>query len=186
SIVRPPTEQSWIAYYVAVGQDAMANAQQLALAIAFLPHQAAVSADAIVRTLVRLFVTNRNLLEWQTASQVERAMSRGSVWEVWRKMWPVGALCAAIIALLLLHVRTAGGIQSAEPRFELALATIPLLALWLASPNIAEALSHPAIPGEVRLGDSERKAALRYAKLHWAFFEQFVTEETQWLSPDNF
>ena len=44
----------WRAYYAAVGRDAATSMQQLALAIAFLPHQAWVSVDAIVRTLWRL------------------------------------------------------------------------------------------------------------------------------------
>src|SRR5262249_25019355 len=28
--------------------------------------------------------------------------------------------------------------------------------------------------------------ALRYALLHWRFFDRFVTQETNWLAPDNF
>ena len=27
---------------------------------------------------------------------------------------------------------------------------------------------------------------MRYALLHWRFFERFVTETTHWLAPDNF
>ena len=44
----------------------------LALAIVFLPHQAWASVDAIVRTLWRMAVSRRHLLQWQTASQIER------------------------------------------------------------------------------------------------------------------
>ena len=184
--IRPPKDQSWTAYYVAVGQDAVANAQQFALAAAFLLHQAVVSADAIIRTIARLYFTKRNLLEWQTASQVERAMGSGSAREVWRKMWPVVAMCAVIAALALSHDAMLEATAGDEARFRFVLATFPLLLLWLSSPSIAAALSHPAIPGEVRLTEPERKAALRYAKLHWTYFEKFVTEETQWLAPDNF
>src|SRR5690606_40170304 len=52
--LRPPLDRSWRAYYGSVGRDAQTAVQQLALATAFLPHQAWVSADAIVRTLWRL------------------------------------------------------------------------------------------------------------------------------------
>ena len=38
--LRPPRDQSWRAYYLAVGRDAMTNAQQFVLAVIFLPHQA--------------------------------------------------------------------------------------------------------------------------------------------------
>src|SRR6476619_6052428 len=88
AIVRPPIDQSWLAYYAAVGRDALVSVQQFVLAVTFLPHQAVVSTDAIVRTIVRLKFTKQKLLEWQTASQVERALSRSRV-EVWRRMGPV-------------------------------------------------------------------------------------------------
>ena len=73
--VRLPRSKSWRAYYMAVGRDAVTSAQQAALAITFLPHQAWLSADAIGRTLWRLGVSRRNLLEWQTASRTERAVA---------------------------------------------------------------------------------------------------------------
>jgi len=185
SLIRPPRDQSWLAYYVAVGRDAITNFQQFGLAVVFLPHQAAVSADAIVRTLYRLWISHRNLLEWQTASQVERALGVGSLLEMWRKLWTVIALCLVLGILVGLHVTIGSGATSSE-RFVFVLATLPLILVWLASPSIAFALSRPAILGEIHLTETERQAALRYARLHWTFFEKFVTEETQWLAPDNF
>jgi cyclic beta-1,2-glucan synthetase len=185
SLLRPPRDQSWLAYYIAVGRDAITNAQQFILAVVFLPHQAVVSADAILRTLYRLFISRRNLLEWQTASQVERALGVGSQLETWRKMWPVTALCIVLGLLIGLHV-TVGPAASPAQRFLFVLGTLPLILVWVASPSIAFALSRPAILGEIHLTDSERQAALRYAKLHWDFFEKFITEDTHWLAPDNF
>jgi cyclic beta-1,2-glucan synthetase len=182
SIIRPPRDQSWLAYYAAVFRDAGVNTQQWALAVAFLPHQAFVSADAIARTLVRLTVTRRNLLEWQTASQVERAMAVGSKREVWRRMWPVTALSFALLVFVIL--RTAN-LEETSQLIGLV-STVPLLALWMISPFIAHRLSGPAIAPELRLTEVERQSAVRYARLHWQFFEQFVSEGTQWLAPDNF
>jgi len=184
SLARPPRDQSWLAYYIAVGRDAMTNAQQFALAVVFLPHQAVVSMDAIIRTLYRLFISKKKLLEWQTASQVERALGAGSQLEHWRKMWPVEALCLVLGAAIALHVTV--GADSSDERFMFVMGTFSLLLVWVSGPSIAFALSKPAILGEVHLTEVERKAALRYAKLHWAYFEEFVTEETHWLASDNF
>ena len=183
SVLRPPHDQSWLAYYAAVARDAGVNAQQWALTVAFLPHQAAVSTDAIVRTLIRLLITKRNLLEWQTASQVERAMASGSQREIWKRMWPVAAISTVLLAAVLFFSETG---SYAEPHILLLAGTIPLLAFWLSSPALAHVLSSPAMPPELRLSGTERQAALRYAQLHWQYFEKFVTEETQWLAPDNF
>jgi len=184
SLLRPPRDQSWLAYYIAVGRDAITNAQQFSLAVVFLPHQAAVSADAIFRTLYRLFASRKKLLEWQTASQVERALGTGSRLEMWRKMWPVAALCTGLAVAIALHVTVGAG--SPDERFVFVMSTFSLLLVWMASPLIAFALSQPAILGEVHLTEIERKAAVRYAKLHWGYFEEFVTAQTHWLAPDNF
>ncbi|CAN5666111.1 hypothetical protein BH23GEM1_BH23GEM1_00170 [soil metagenome] len=189
--VRPPSDQSWTAYYAAVWRDWMVSVQQVVLAIVFLPHQAVISADAIIRTLGRLAVSKRNLLEWQTASQVERTMGGGQT-EVWRKMWPVPAMSLAFAAALVIAPSVllpgVGGVHAAGsltdiPTFIVALTT---LGLWTISPAIASALSAPAVPRAVHLTEGERQAAFRYARLHWHFFERFVTEETHGLAPDNF
>ncbi|MGH7720389.1 MAG: hypothetical protein ACREON_16285, partial [Gemmatimonadaceae bacterium] len=99
AVARPPLDKSWRAYYSAVGHDAVTSAKQVALAVVFLPHQAWVSADAILRTLWRLAVSKRNLLEWQTASQTERVIT-SSAREVWRTMRPAVAASAAILLVV--------------------------------------------------------------------------------------
>ncbi len=171
AVVRPPRDKSWRGYYASVGRDAITSAQQLGLAYAFLPHQAAVAVDAIARTMFRLMISRRQLLEWVSASQVERreATARQASW---RRM--AGALAIAILVLAL-----------AAWRGDLVWA-FPLAVLWLASPAIAQLLLRPPAQREIRLTPAERAAALRLALLHWRYFETFVTDETQGLAPDNF
>ncbi len=179
AVVRPPRDKSWRAYYAVVGQDAVTSGQQLALAITFLPHQAWISADAIVRTLWRLFVTKRKLLEWQTASLVERATG-GTLAHVWRAMWPAIAVTAVIIGTVAGLAPNSGNI------WPLALTLLPLAATWTVSPVIAYALSRPTARVAETFSAGARKAALRYAQLHWQYFDSFVTAESNWLAPDNF
>jgi len=199
ALVRPPRDKSWRAYYQAVGRDALTALAQYLLAVTFLPHQAAVSADAIGRTLWRLFVSHRSMLEWQTASQVERLSSGGSPREVWRRMWPAVALTAALLVLVLVRAshhgleRIPAGLPGAGlyryasgVRWWYLAITLPLLGLWASSPAIADALSRPAVRRLRRLSPSEAWTALRYALLHWHYFDRFVGPDTQWLAPDNY
>jgi cyclic beta-1,2-glucan synthetase len=177
--LRPPLDQSWRAYYAAVARDAATSARQAALAITFLPHQAWISADAIVRTLWRLLVSRRYLLEWQTASTTEQTVA-GSGRGVWQAMWPAVAIAVGIA--LVVPVPPVGGV----PVWQFALAVGPLLVLWLAAPAVAHALSAPALPGPRQLSAQQRDEAMHLARLHWRFFDRFVSAETQWLVPDNF
>ncbi len=182
ALVRPPLDKSWRAYYSAVGRDAVTSIQQIALAVVFLPHQAWVSADAIVRTLWRMGVSRRHLLEWQTASRTERGMS-GSSRIAWRNMWPAVLLSAFILAAVVWRALAE---PEAAPAWQLAVAVLPLIVAWMLSPAVAQALNAPAVRREHRMPPESRRRALRYALLHWRFFDRFVTAETNWLAPDNF
>ncbi|HTL05800.1 MAG TPA: hypothetical protein VL241_08645, partial [Gemmatimonadales bacterium] len=180
AVVRPPRDKSWRAYYRAVGQDALVSAKQVGLAIAFLPHQAWVSADAILRTLWRLLMSRRRLLEWQTASRAERT-SAGTTQEMWRAMGP------AVAATSLLVLGAVGlALQHGGAVLLLAAAIVPLGVLWAVAPAIAYALSAPAAAPATTLSAASRETARRYAALHWEYFSRFVTADTNWLAPDNF
>src|SRR5690606_333433 len=65
-------------------------------------------------------------------------------------------------------------------------AALPIIALWIVSPAIAIRLSAPTRRLRRVLPDEQRQAAMRYALLHWRYFERFVSRETNWLVPDNF
>jgi cyclic beta-1,2-glucan synthetase len=45
--------------------------------LVFLPHQAWLAMDAIVRVFYRRYVSGRNLLEWQTAESAGLARETG-------------------------------------------------------------------------------------------------------------
>jgi cellobiose phosphorylase len=179
AIVRPPLDKSWRAYYSAVGRDAVTSAQQVGLTIVFLVHQAWVSADAIARTLWRLAATHKHLLEWQSFSQTQRTMTAKTA-AVWREMTPAVALAVGFGLLVLVKAAMLPG------ELLVTLGALPVIGLWLASPEIAEAVSGPVNRRERRLPPASRTDALRYALLHWRFFDRFVMAETNWLAPDNF
>ena len=191
ALVRPPLDKSWRAYYAAVGRDTATSAKQAAICVAFLGHQALISADAIFRTLWRVVVSRRYLLEWQTASVTEQVTSSSRI-DVWRTMRPVTVLATGILIVAAgLELSAYGGAfapadGSSSPLWQRLLAVVPLVGLWLASPAIARTLNHPLRVPEKQLSSSGQQSALRYALLHWRFFDRFVSAETQWLAPDNF
>lgn len=184
---RPPRGQSWRPYYAAAGRDALRGFAQFALAIVFLPHQAFVAGDAIVRTLGRMFVTHRHLLVWRTASQVERS-DTNRLAEFWRafaavELFVVGIIIIDVVAATSPAARApAGRAPAGVAYFIIAV----LAVLWAAAPNVAYVLSDPPARRDLTLTAVERTAALRLARRHWQFFEHFVGDDTQWLTPDNF
>jgi cyclic beta-1,2-glucan synthetase len=106
---------------------------QIALTVAFLPYDAFISLDAIGRTLLRLLVTRKRLLEWQTSSDAERT-SRTDLAGFYATMW-----IAPAVALVT------GVFLAATQPAQLPVA-LPILGLWLAAPWIAWWISQPIEP----------------------------------------
>jgi len=146
---------------------------QILLTLTFLPYDAFVSADAILRTLQRVLFTHERLLEWVSAAEIARKAGN-SLAHFFRTMAFAPALGLAAAAFL-----------GWRHPLQLTLAW-PLLALWAGAPWIAWRISQPieaAPPGLSRTQDLFLRATARRT---WHFFDTFVTAEDHHLPPDNF
>lgn len=151
------------------GSVLLKTATQCLLAMVFLPHKAYLMADAVIRTLVRMFVTRRHMLEWQTAAAVEWQVSK-SRWSIILNMWFVPAATIAFACTLP---------WSAWP------AAMLLLIAWFASPWIALLISQPIEHKRVEYDESQKVWLRKIASETWAFFETFVGPQDHWLPVDN-
>ncbi|RPH47995.1 MAG: DUF3131 domain-containing protein, partial [Lysobacterales bacterium] len=145
------------------------------LLLVFLPYDAAVAADAIARTLVRVFLTRRHLLQWTSAAHTSEELAAGDTRRfIWRQMRIAPILAgAALVAVVTLRTQALPG-------------ALPLLVLWFIAPEVAYVLGHPRrLPGR-RLDADDRILLRRIARRTWRYFEVFVGPDDQWLPPDNF
>ncbi|MFL6564065.1 MAG: glycosyl transferase, partial [Burkholderiales bacterium] len=144
------------------------------LQVGFLAHQAWLMADAIGRTLYRLLVSRRHLLDWVTAGQA--AISRrldlpGFYWHM------AGGPVFALVAIVIVWWKA----SDAWP------VALPFVLAWIASPAIARWTSlSPLVAGRVPVSPTDARALRRVARRTWRFFETFVTATEHWLPPDNF
>jgi cyclic beta-1,2-glucan synthetase len=144
------------------------------LALVFLPYDAQVAADAIIKTLIRLSITRRSLLRWTTSDQVARRLGDQDVLATWLQL-AFSPILAIVLVILISILRPAALVWAA-----------PLLAAWFLAPGIAIWISRP-LPQHVEELDSGQKQELRrLARRTWLFFEQFIGPEDQWLPPDHF
>jgi cyclic beta-1,2-glucan synthetase len=148
--------------------------QQVFLIFCFIPYQGYMMLDAIVRTLYRVFISKRNLLEWQTSADVEARSSKTMEGYV-RAMW-MGSAIALIIGILSFNVSTAFGIGM-----------LPSVIIWFTSPYIAYSISKDikAITYS-EFSNEDRDFIKRIGRKTWAYFEDFVNNENNWLAPDNY
>ena len=148
-------------------------AGQILLAVVFLADQARLMCDAVVRTLARLLITRRRLLEWETAASTEQRLGTG-LRDFLAGMWGTLALAAASAAVVAILRPSA------------LWAASPFLAGWFLSPVVAFWVSRPKQIRDLTLSEDERRAFRRITRKTWHFFETFVGDEDHWLPPDNF
>ena len=158
----------------ALGADLWLALTLSALTVVLLAHQAWLMGDAIARTLVRLSVTRRHLLEWFPAAQATIGPRLGFP-GFYRRMG--GAPFIGFLAVVIAYL-------SEEGAWPLA---APLAALWIASPAIARWASlSPAVAGRLIVSAADARALRLIARRTWRFFETFVTATDHMLPPDNF
>jgi cyclic beta-1,2-glucan synthetase len=177
-LIGPRRSQSLPVFLRNLRRDAATSLAQILLGVTFLAFHAFDTAHAIGVTLVRLVVTKRRLLEWETAATVAMKSAgltgRKALGRFTSEMMssPITAVVAALAVL-------------AVDRSALPGAT-PFLLLWLAAPVVAYWLSVPVGPRVRPLADAERLLLRRTARSTWRYFETFVTAEDAWLPPDNY
>ncbi|GAB1715768.1 MAG: glycosyltransferase 36 [Nitrobacter sp.] len=149
-------------------------AAQTSLTVSFLPDQAQRAADAIARTLLRLFVTRRHLLEWTTAAK-STAAARLRMVGFYREMAGSVALGLALAALTL---------AAAPASWPLVL---PFGLLWACAPALAFRISRaPPIARRLSISSADATDLRLIARRTWRYFETFVTPDDNMLPPDNF
>ena len=149
-----------LAFREALADFRFAAWKQALFRLANLPSEAACMLDAILRTLWRLTVTKKHLMDWVTAADA-RAGRQSRLW-------------GQIAAILLLP-----GLLNAVwiP------AVVALGLLFLAGPAWADELAS-ARPGR-QLGMEQKDFLMDLARRTWRFFEETVPHGGCGLPPDN-
>ena len=171
--VRGPAPGQPLRVFIRTVEDDLAtDLTRAALQIVFLAHQAFQMTHAIVVTLVRLMITKRSLLEWETAASVERKVAlKPSVF--WGEM-VTSPIIAGVSLLLVLAFRPSALVVAA-----------PFVAVWAIAPWIAYALSRPVPTRREPLGERDREFLHDAARRTWEYFERYMTGEEHYLPPDN-
>jgi cyclic beta-1,2-glucan synthetase len=158
-----------------VGEAAAGLRQAAVLAffrLAFLPHETLLAIDAIVRSLVRRFITGERLLEWETAAQAElQPDSRAAVDRY-------------LSAIALVAVAAGALVWQFAAKDRAILCALPILALWALADPITKWLNQPPHE-ESRLAGSDRDLLMTHALCIWRYFYEYSSLRHNHLIPDN-
>ena len=183
-MLRKPDEVLLRQHFSTVTLSASRRFGQVAFELACLPYEAMFSLDAIIRTIWRMRISHKRLLEWNSSTEVEKEAGRRSanrrrgvaseLVASFREMW-VGPVVALGLALHLARATPA-----------ILVIAGPILILWFASPVISWWISRPLVRRKAALAAEQILFLHTLTRRIWSFFEKFVCAEDNWLPPDNF
>ncbi|WP_413154271.1 GH36-type glycosyl hydrolase domain-containing protein [Bartonella sp. cb54] len=138
-----------------------------------LAHSAYFMTDAIIRTLYRMKISKKHLLEWKTSATAKLIPNSLDFYVL--TMWP-----ASLIGIFAI----APPLFSHSPTSFIAL---PFGLAWFFSPLIAWIVSQPSTSQDtLNISSQDNKTLRCIARRTWLYYATFVDAQNNYLPPDNF
>ena len=142
--------------------------------VVMLPYDAWKMADAIARTLFRLFFSHRKMLQWTSSARSARVLAKTE--PEFLRQFVAGPVAGTVLFVAAALLR-----PEAWPW------AVVLAALWTLSPRVARLFSLPRPRNTLSLlGPARVESLSMAARQTWLFFETFVSARVHHLPPDNF
>ena len=147
--------------------------KQIMLIISFIPYESFLMIKAIAVTLGRIIFTKRNLLEWQSA-HIEGKSIKNDLKSYFKRMW-WGPFIGVLTFMLSLNDSIGISLFSLIPAV-----------LWICSPYIAFYISRDIKYSKEELNEDDKEYLRKLSRRIYAYYEDFVNEENNYLPPDNY
>lgn len=142
------------------------------IAILVLPDKAYNSLDAIVRSIYRMKISKKHLLEWTTSEDAEK-LAKNTLGAYYKNMLSNSIIGLIFIVYSLMFSN---------------IATLILGILWVIAPLFMWYISKKIKKTEKinELTNKDKEYLLNIGKKTWKFFKDNINEENNYLPPDNY
>jgi cyclic beta-1,2-glucan synthetase len=145
---------------------------QVLVTILTLPFQSVLLLDGIGKSLIRLFISKRHLLEWINSSEIERRNRS-------KRYPPIFGLRGGYVMIILF------ALMATYSTLALRWMGFTLSAIWALAPFGIRWLDRPMADPVSPLTTEEEEELRTLAGQIWAYYEEFCSEKDHWLPPDN-
>ena len=142
-----------------------------------LPDKVYFTLDAIIRTIYRMFVSKKYLLEWTTSEDAEKLV-KNDIKSFYRCMIPNIIIGGILIIYDLFFVE----------KTILYFVVMLLGIIWIITPFIFYYISKSEKKKDIRkeINEKEKEYLLEIGKRTWEYFKDGMTKENNYLVPDNY
>ena len=170
-------------YYAALMRGFRVIIYRSLVQFALLPKEAWMYTDAAIRACYRMWLSHRDLLAWITSDEAAKS-TKGTLGDYIGKFW-FNYVCAAALAVLTFEIldnRSLIGTADIMAAIAAGLTCI----IWCAAPFLMFWLGKKFPQDKKNLNTKETEEVRQLAKDTWNFFDSLITEENNWLIPDNY
>ena len=182
-ITRLPRFNKRYRYYMTLMRGIGVVIRRAFVQFALLPKEAWMYTDALVRACYRMWFSHRNLLNWVTSD--EAAKSTKGTLDDYVKKFGFNYVCAAAVVLLTVAVLGSNGPAGAAEVW-MIVATAFVCVSWVGAPLMMYYLGKKFTQDKKKLNDEETEEVKKWATDTWHYFDSLITEENNYLIPDNF
>lgn len=146
------------------------------ISIMTLPDKGVMSISAGIKSIYRMTISKKNLLEWTTSEEAEK-MSKKDLGSYYKSM--IVNCIIGVLGLILLFIN----------EFNMASIFIFTVSiLWIVSPIVMHSISKEIKEKNKfeELADKDKKYILDIGKKTWSFFKENINEKSNFLPPDNY
>jgi len=142
------------------------------LTVGVLPYKAYISIKAIIKTIYRVKITHKHLLEWTTSEEAEKQAKTDII--SYNNQMAINVFVGIITIGIGL--------------FRNNIFAILLGIWWFITPSIMWYISKEIKKQKPieKLNQKEREYVFQIGKKTWEFFKDYLTEENNYLIPDNY
>lgn len=162
--------------YASIITGLMGSILRAVISIMVLPDKALMSASAGLKSIYRMTISKKNLLEWTTSEEAEKQAKKDLV-SYYKSM--AFNVILGVLGLIILFMY--------EPNiFSIFIFAVSIL--WIISPivmwNISKEIKEKNKFEE--LDDKDKNYILEIGQKTWSFFKENINEKSNFLPPDNY
>ena len=146
---------------------------QLLLRIAFLSYQSNLALSAVFVTLTRVLVTKKNMLEWVTSADAEKAQDNSL--QSYLKAMGFSSMAGILLVVVAYFFKPES----------LPLGLVFLI-IWMMAPLVAFNFSKDDQYVKQKIAPADQLELHRIARKTWRYFEEFTNAKNNYLAPDNY
>lgn len=154
----------------------MGSVLRAIISIMVLPDKALISVNAGLKSVYRMTISKKNLLEWTTSEEAEKQAKKDLI-SYYKSM--IFNVIAGVLGLATLFMN--------EPNiFSIFIFVVSIL--WMISPIIMWSISKEIKEKNKfeELNEKDKKYILEIGQRTWNFFKENINEKSNFLPPDNY